>query len=79
MYHIYILKSQKDNTLYIGKTKNLKRRLGEHFKSLSKSTKKRLPMKLIYVESYLSNSDASKREIKLKKFKNSYKELKKKN
>jgi putative endonuclease len=77
MYHIYILRSKKDGKLYIGKTKNLARRLKEHYSGQSKATKNRLPMKLIYVESYLSSRDAARREVRLKKFKNSYTELKK--
>ena len=77
MYHIYILRSKKDGKLYIGKTNNLARRLKEHYSGQSLATKYRLPMKLIYVESYLSSHDAARREVRLKKFKNSYAELRK--
>ena len=39
--------------------------------------KNRRPLELIYYEAYLSQKDALIRESKLKKFKNSYTELKK--
>ena len=63
--------------LYIGFTNNLKRRLEKHNNGENKSTKLRRPFKLVYCEPYCSNKDALMREKKLKQFKNSYKELKK--
>ncbi|NMB92020.1 MAG: hypothetical protein GYA31_00030, partial [Parcubacteria group bacterium] len=42
----------------------------------SKSTKSRLPLKLIYYEAYLSEKDAKDRELKLKRFDGSYTHLK---
>jgi len=63
--------------LYIGQTNDLKRRLIEHNSGSNFSTKNRRPFELIYYEAYLSRQDTVIREKKLKKFKNSYKELKK--
>jgi putative endonuclease len=77
MYYVYVLKSKKDNKLYIGLTNNLKKRLREHNKGLTPSTRYRRPLSLIYYEAYLSPKDAQVREQKLKKFKKSYQELKK--
>jgi len=77
MYYVYLLKSKKDNKLYIGLTNDLKKRLIEHNQGLNKSTKYRRPLVLIYYEAYSSLEDAQIRERKLKKFKNSYTELKK--
>jgi len=77
MYYVYLLKSKKDNKLYIGLTNNLTRRLTEHNQGLNKSTKYRRPLSLIYYEAYVLLKDAQIREEKLKKFKNSYAELKK--
>ncbi len=77
MYHVYVIQSKKDNKLYIGSTNNLKRRFFEHNQGLNKSTKHRIPFKLIYCETYASTKDAIIREKKLKGFKNSYAELKK--
>jgi len=66
MFYVYVLLSEKDNKLYIGYTKDLKRRIKEHKNGLSKSTKHRLPVKLIYYEAFLNKTDAHSREIYLK-------------
>ena len=62
MFFIYILKSLKDEKLYVGFTNNLKRRLNNHNKGKVFSTKSRCPFGLIYYEAYLSKEDAQKRE-----------------
>jgi len=77
MYYVYVLKSRKDNKLYIGLTNDLRKRLFEHNQGMNKSTQYRRPLKLIYYEVYISVTDAQIREKKLKNFKNSYAELKK--
>lgn len=77
MFYVYILKSKKDGKLYIGFTSNLRRRFKEHNMGLEKSTKHRIPFILVYYEAYISKKDAEERERKLKHFKNSYSELKK--
>lgn len=68
MYHVYILKSRKDNSFYIGYTKNIEQRLREHNTGLVEYTKKHLPWVLIYYESFASLEDAKKREKSLKYF-----------
>jgi len=75
MYYVYVLRSEKDKGLYIGYTKDLKARLTEHNAGLCVSTRGRRPFHLVYYEAYSSESDARVRERRLKKFKNSYKEL----
>ena len=77
MYFVYVLKSKKDNKLYIGLTNNLKMRLLEHDQGFTTSTRYRRPLVLIYYEAYTSYRDAQIREKRLKKFKNAYAELKK--
>jgi len=77
MYHVYLIQSKKDSKLYIGLTDNLKKRFAEHNQGLNQSTKYRTPFRLIYCETYASAKDARIREKKLKNFKNSYAELKK--
>lgn len=66
MYYIYILKSLKDNKLYIGQTSDLQKRISEHNSGLVKSTRYRMPLKLIYKEVYKTRSEAFKRERELK-------------
>ena len=66
MIFVYVLQSELDSGLYIGMTGNLRRRLEEHQKGESLSTKGRRPWKLIYYEAYLLESDAEGREMFLK-------------
>lgn len=67
MFYLYILKSKKDDNLYIGSTNNLRRRLFEHNNGMTKSTQSRRPFELRYYESYFNESDARHREFSLKK------------
>ena len=67
MYYVYILKSLKDEKLYIGSTNDLKRRLSEHNNGLNRSTKARRPFEIRYYEACASEYDARKREYALKK------------
>jgi putative endonuclease len=67
-YYTYVLKSNKDNNLYIGYTKNLKLRFEQHAKGLVESTKNRRPLKLIYYEASLNQQDATHREKYFKTF-----------
>ena len=67
MFYVYILKSKKDNKLYIGYTGDLKKRLAEHKRGDSENTSYRLPVELIYYESYKNIDDAKDREKSFKK------------
>jgi len=66
MYYVYILKSDKDNKLYIGSSADLKQRLKDHSDGKVESTKHRLPLELICYECYKKKSTAQKREKYLK-------------
>lgn len=66
MYYVYILKSNKDDSFYVGYTKELKNRIREHEIGKVISTKNRLPIKLVYYEACLNSKDATKREKYLK-------------
>ncbi len=75
MYYVYILLSLKDNKFYVGKTKDLTKRLEKHTNGLVRSTKYRRPLKLVYKEIYNTAKEAYLREKELKypsagKFKN---------
>ena len=72
MFYIYLLKSKKDNKLYIGYTKSIIQRFKEHKAGKVFSTKYRLPVKLIYFEAYMDKEMAKEREKKLKQFGSSY-------
>ena len=77
MFYVYVLKSEKDGSLYIGYTDNLKRRFVEHNEGRSKSTKHKAPFALVYYEAYRSKSDARYRESNLKDFAQAYTALRK--
>lgn len=62
MYYTYVLRSKKDGKLYVGFTKDLKRRLEEHNKGAAESTRNRRPLILVYYEASLIEKDAEKRE-----------------
>lgn len=62
MHYVYIIKSLKDNKLYVGYTTNLNKRIEKHQNGEVLSTKCRRPFKLIYFEAYLAEEDAKKRE-----------------
>ncbi|MFA7114730.1 MAG: GIY-YIG nuclease family protein, partial [Candidatus Omnitrophota bacterium] len=60
---VYVLKSLKDEKLYIGSTrKTVEERVKVHNKGSVRSTKGRRPLKLIYSESFDNYADACKRE-----------------
>jgi putative endonuclease len=77
MFYVYILKSKKDNNLYIGYTNNLKKRIQQHNQGKNFSTSRRGSFSLIYYESFKSQKDATIREKQLKQFKSAYGHLKK--
>ncbi len=63
---VYILKSEKDNSLYVGSARNVEQRLENHNKGQSLATKAKKPWILARVEKYNSVSLALKREKFLK-------------
>ena len=63
MYYVYILRSIKDKKLYIGKTNDLKKRYKLHIKGQVKATKYRLPLELIFYESFKNKTDANRDEL----------------
>ncbi|MDD3787102.1 MAG: GIY-YIG nuclease family protein [Petrimonas sp.] len=66
---MYILQSEKTGKFYIGSTGNLEDRLLRHNSGRSKSTKADLPWKLLYTETFLSRSEAMRRESEIKRWK----------
>ena len=52
---------------YVGSTRNLENRLKEHNSGKIKSTKAFIPYKIIYKESFLTYTEARKRELQVKK------------
>jgi putative endonuclease len=68
-YYVYILKSLKDKTFYVGSTQNLESRLKRHNAGRVASTKSRRFWKLVYSEEHPTRSGATKRETEIKSHK----------
>lgn len=68
MNYTYILKCN-DDTLYTGWTTDVNRRVEQHNNgTASKYTRARLPVKLVYFETFETRSDAMKREYEIKTY-----------
>ncbi|MFC1594525.1 GIY-YIG nuclease family protein [Candidatus Omnitrophota bacterium] len=67
-HYVYLLGSKKTSWIYIGCTSDLAKRLKEHEEGKVFSTKKMLPVELIYFEGFRSKDYAYKREKSLKAF-----------
>ncbi len=68
-YYAYILKCS-DNSLYVGSTNDIYRRLHAHntLKSGAHYTKIRRPVEIIHTEKFKTYSEARKREAEIKRF-----------
>ncbi|HPS28603.1 MAG TPA: GIY-YIG nuclease family protein [Candidatus Paceibacterota bacterium] len=66
MYFVYVLQSEINQSLYIGYTEDVFRRLTEHNEGKSKFTSSFIPYKLIFYEAFISQKDAKSRETYLK-------------
>lgn len=76
-YVVYILRTSK-NTLYIGQTNNLEKRIEEHRAKSVRSAKYIKyfdSFELVYSEAFATRSEAMKREAKLKKLTKKQKEV----
>ncbi len=66
MFYVYLLQSKKNKRFYIGVTKDIEKRIRQHNKGFSRSTKPYLPWILIHIEKFHKKTDAYKREYYLK-------------
>jgi putative endonuclease len=73
-YHVYILASKPNGTLYIGVTNNIARRVWQHKQGLVEGfTKKYGVNRLVYCEGFARPQEASQREKRLKKWNRAWK------
>jgi putative endonuclease len=73
-YFVYILASQRNGTLYVGMTSDLKRRMYEHTNEVFESFTKKYAVKmLVYFETTSDVAVALEREKQLKKWKINWK------
>ena len=67
MYFLYIIESINTGRWYIGTTENLEKRLKEHNKGGTKSTRPFRPYKIVYTEQFVTKFEARRREIVIKR------------
>ena len=70
MFFTYIIQSQFDHSYYIGHSSDILKRLEYHNHGLSRYTSKKIPWELVYVETFQTKKEASKRELFLKQQRN---------
>jgi putative endonuclease len=76
MFYVYILRTSA-NTLYVGQTNNLEKRMEEHRSKTIKSSKyvRSFPsFELVYSETFKTRSEVLKREYQLKQLSKAQKE-----
>ena len=69
MAYVYILKSHRSGSYYVGSTSDMERRLREHQNGEGYTTRKFLPFSLILAHEYDTIQDARQVEHKIKKMK----------
>jgi putative endonuclease len=69
MFYVYVFKSEKDGSFYIGQTGDRDKRVAAHNEGRSRWTKSKRPWMLVYSERYPTRSEAVKRERYLKSLK----------
>jgi putative endonuclease len=67
MFFVYVLKSLKDESTYVGYSKDLETRLIQHNNGETKSIKSKIPFEIVYYEAYKTQRAAIEREKHLKK------------
>ena len=68
-HYLYILQSLKDHKYYIGETTDVDRRLIFHNSGRQRSTRHRIPFKLVLTETFETRKEALKREKQIKSWK----------
>lgn len=68
-HYVYIIQSLKDSKYYVGETSDIEARLKFHNDGLQRSTRTRIPFKLILAEIYGNRTAALKREKEIKSWK----------
>jgi putative endonuclease len=66
MYTVYVLQSLRYDYKYVGRTKNLDRRLSEHNAGKTRSNRMYRPFRILYAEEIQGYTQACRREKYLK-------------
>jgi len=62
MFYLYVLRSQKTGGLYVGSTTDVEKRLQRHNRGDAKSTRHGVPWAALHTESFITRSEAVRRE-----------------
>jgi putative endonuclease len=68
-FYLYILRSASTGRFYIGHAGDVARRVSEHNRNRTPSTRNRGPWELVYSEEFATRSAATQRERALKRMK----------
>jgi len=66
MFYVYILRSLRDESYYVGSTSNLEVRIERHNKGHSIATRGKKPLILVYKKEYKLRSKAVREERRIK-------------
>jgi putative endonuclease len=66
---LYILQSESNGRFYVGSTNVLDRRLSEHQRGHTPSTRGRGPWRLVHTEEFPTLLEARRRELEIKRWK----------
>jgi putative endonuclease len=66
-FYVYILRSLKDGSFYVGQCADLDRRMSKHFDGMSKYTSSKRPLILVDFEVKICRKEALFREKEIKK------------
>ena len=75
-FYVYLLKSKRNGSIYIGCSSYMRKRLEDHKEGKIYSTKKMLPIELIYFGAFSSRKAAFEREKRLKHYGSALRHLK---
>ncbi len=67
--YVYILQSDKDGSYYIGSTSCVKDRVKMHCSGMVKSTKGKIPYRLVFSQEFRDTKEARLYEMKIKSWK----------
>ncbi|MBN8674209.1 MAG: GIY-YIG nuclease family protein [Chitinophagales bacterium] len=72
MYYVYIIESESDGDFYKGSTRDYLKRLAQHNAGESNFTSTKGPWKLVFVQSFETQSEALIQEKRLKRCNKEY-------
>ncbi|MFH1594687.1 MAG: GIY-YIG nuclease family protein [Candidatus Omnitrophota bacterium] len=69
MHYVYIIRSEKTKSHYIGSTADVEKRITQHNNNQTRATRHKGPFTLAYKEPLETKAEARKRENQIKRFK----------